>query len=84
MTVSRALDLQAVGGCMERNATACKKSTGVRVAVTHWMPMPELTVMIYHPEEDEPVWLGYLDGKTWRTVEVAEIAQQKRQRRARA
>lgn len=36
------------------------------------MPDSDLTVMIYHAEEDEPVWLGYHDGDTWRTVDGAQ------------
>ena len=38
------------------------------------LPDDELTVMIFDPKEDEPVWLGYLDGKTWRTVEGVRVS----------
>lgn len=33
------------------------------------MPDTDTTVMIHHPAMNEPVWLGYHDGETWRTVE---------------
>jgi hypothetical protein len=33
------------------------------------LPDSDLTVMIHHPEEDEPVWLGYHDGETWRMAD---------------
>ena len=33
------------------------------------LPDADQTVMIYDPDEDEPVWVGYLDGETWRTAE---------------
>jgi hypothetical protein len=48
------------------------KVTGVLwQSVADQMPDDDLTVMIHHPEEDEPVWLGYHDGDddTWRTVD---------------
>jgi hypothetical protein len=35
---------------------------------TEEMPDSDTTVMIYHPEVAEPVWLGYHDGETWRDV----------------
>jgi hypothetical protein len=40
------------------------------------MPDDNLTVMIHHAEEDEPVWMGYYDGDdgTWRTVDGARTA----------
>ena len=38
------------------------------------LPDSDLTVMIHHPEEDEPVWVGYHDGKRWRTAEGARVA----------
>lgn len=38
------------------------------------LPDADLTVMIHHPDEDEPVWVGYLDGETWRTAEGVRVA----------
>jgi len=32
------------------------------------MPEFDLTVMVHHPDSDEPVWLGYHDGEDWRDV----------------
>lgn len=33
------------------------------------MPDSDSTVMIYHPDENEVIWIGYHDGETWRTAE---------------
>jgi hypothetical protein len=33
------------------------------------LPDCDLTVLIHHPDEDEPVWMGYHDGETWRTID---------------
>jgi hypothetical protein len=30
--------------------------------------------MIHHPEEDEPVWVGYHDGERWRTAARVRVA----------
>ena len=38
-------------------------------AVADEMPDSDQTVMIHHAEEDEPVWMGYHDGETWRLVD---------------
>lgn len=38
------------------------------------MPDSDQTVMIHHAEEDEPVWLGYHDGETWRLVDGTRCA----------
>lgn len=38
------------------------------------MPDSDSTVLIFHKDEDEPVWLGYHDGETWRTVEGTRTA----------
>jgi len=42
-------------------------------SVAEQMPDDDLTVMIHHADEDEPVWMGYYDGenKTWRSVDAA-------------
>ena len=37
------------------------------------LPGSDTTVIIHCPEADEPIWLGYHDGETWRTVEGAEL-----------
>jgi hypothetical protein len=38
------------------------------------MPDADLTVMIHHAGEDEPVWMGYHDGETWRMVDGARCS----------
>ena len=38
------------------------------------MPDSDSTVMIHHAEEDEPVWMGYHDGETWRMVDGTRCA----------
>ncbi|MHC1762889.1 MAG: hypothetical protein AB9869_01095 [Verrucomicrobiia bacterium] len=43
-----------------------------------WMPASippdaDITVLIACADGDEPVWLGYLDGDTWRTVEGDQV-----------
>ena len=40
----------------------------------HEMPDSDLTVMIHHADEDEPVWMGYHDGATWRQVDGTRCA----------
>jgi hypothetical protein len=37
------------------------------------LPDSDLTVLIHHPSNDEPVWLGYHDGETWRDVNAQEV-----------
>ena len=39
-----------------------------------WKPVAEppdsdTTVLLFDPSASEPVWLGYLDGDTWRFVD---------------
>jgi hypothetical protein len=53
-------------------------TTATNISEVQWIPtandtLPDtdLTVMIHMPDEDEPVWLGYHDGETWRTVDAA-------------
>lgn len=47
----------------------------VQTSAIRWVRVPaelpdaEMTVLIATPDEDEPVWLGYFDGRDWRTVE---------------
>lgn len=38
------------------------------------LPDADATVLVSVPGADEPVWLGWLDGETWRYVDGAEIA----------
>lgn len=38
------------------------------------LPDTDTTVLIYAPDSDPPVWLGYLDGSIWFTAEGLEIA----------
>ena len=38
------------------------------------LPDTDTTVLIYAPESDPPVWLGYLDGSIWFTAEGLEVA----------
>jgi hypothetical protein len=37
------------------------------------LPDSDLTVLIHHQANDEPVWLGYHDGETWRDVNAEEV-----------
>jgi len=32
------------------------------------MPDADQTVLVHYPNADEPVWLGFHDGETWRDV----------------
>lgn len=36
------------------------------------MPDSDETVMVHHPGEDEPVWIGYHDGEVWRYIDGAQ------------
>jgi hypothetical protein len=36
-------------------------------------PDADETVLIYCPRENEPVWLGHLDGDAWRNIEGHEV-----------
>ena len=33
------------------------------------LPDSDSTVMIYTPDSNEPIWLGYHDGEQWWTIE---------------
>jgi hypothetical protein len=35
------------------------------ISVEEQLPDAEITVLLYAPEADEPVWLGYYDGDSW-------------------
>jgi hypothetical protein len=37
------------------------------------MPDDGMTVMVHHPEENEPVGMGYLSGTTWRCVDGLRV-----------
>lgn len=37
------------------------------------LPDADTTVLIHCPDLDEPVWLGYHDGETWRAVDGGKI-----------
>lgn len=37
------------------------------------MPDADETVMIFHPAENEPVWMGYYDGARWVSVDGMPI-----------
>jgi len=39
------------------------------VACSERLPDDYLNVLIHAPNDDEPIWLGYVDGECWRTVE---------------
>jgi hypothetical protein len=39
------------------------------VCVTDRLPDCDMTVMIYDPTADEPIWLAYFHGSTWRVVD---------------
>jgi hypothetical protein len=32
-------------------------------------PNSDLSVLVFTPDASEPVWLGYLDGDTWRFID---------------
>jgi hypothetical protein len=39
-----------------------------------WKPVAEppdsdMTVLLFDPAASEPIWLGYLDGDTWRFID---------------
>jgi hypothetical protein len=42
-------------------------------SVTAEMPDSDITVLVHHPDNDEPVWIGFHDGKNWRSVEAGRI-----------
>jgi hypothetical protein len=48
--------------------TSCGHSPAWR-SVQKEMPDADETVMIFHADEDEPVWMGYFDGEQWRQVD---------------
>lgn len=37
------------------------------------LPDSDTTVIIYTPDEDEPIWIGYHDGRMWRSVEGVRV-----------
>jgi hypothetical protein len=37
------------------------------------MPDSDQTVIVHSPGADEPVWLGFHDGETWRDVNTEQI-----------
>lgn len=37
------------------------------------LPDADLTVLIHCPISDDPVWLGYFDGETWRDVDGGDL-----------
>jgi len=39
------------------------------IGVDQALPDSETTVLVYSPESDEPVWLGYYDGDSWDSAE---------------
>lgn len=47
------------------------------IPVRDRLPDPEITVLIFHPSADEPVWLGYLDedddGHFWRWADGRRV-----------
>ena len=38
------------------------------IDATKERPDADSTVLIHAPKDDEPVWLGYFDGESWRGV----------------
>jgi len=46
------------------------------VSVSQSLPDSDQTVIVYCPESNEPIWLGYLDGDTWRDIDAMPIAHQ--------
>lgn len=45
------------------------------VDVDHQLPDADETVMVFCPVSDDPVWLGYWDGETWRGVDGGELGE---------
>jgi hypothetical protein len=46
----------------------------VTIEAITWKPIAEkpdsdLSILLFDPAASEPVWLGYLDGDTWRFVD---------------
>lgn len=37
-------------------------------------PDDEQTVLIYAPQEDDPIWLGYHDGDAWREASGGQVS----------
>ena len=46
---------------------------GVWKSVKYEMPDSEQSVLIHAPDEDEPVWLGYHDGESWRWIDARQL-----------
>lgn len=42
--------------------------------VTEELPDSDLTVLVHHPEEDEPVGTGHHDGDRWRSSDLTRIS----------
>ncbi len=40
------------------------------IGIDEALPDSDMTVMICQPYSTEPVWLGFLDGDTWMSVEA--------------
>lgn len=38
---------------------------------TNILPDSDITVMVFHPDWDEPIWVGYHDGEEWLWVDGA-------------
>lgn len=43
------------------------------IACADEMPDDDRTVLYYAPREDEPIWLGYVDGGRWHADNGAEL-----------
>lgn len=37
------------------------------------LPDSDQTVMVHHPKNEEPVWMGYHDGECWRDIDGMTI-----------
>jgi len=46
------------------------------IPITQSLPDSDQTVIVYCPESNEPIWLGYLDGDAWRDIDAMPIAHQ--------
>ena len=42
--------------------------------VTISLPDDEITVLVHHPDQDEPVWLGYYENDAWFTIDGNQLA----------
>lgn len=59
---------------LQEIANAVSKCAPAWNDVRDFLPDSDITIIVHHPNNDEPVWLGFHDGETWRDVNGEEIA----------